>query len=392
MTAELAGLGNTILKDAVTSDLGVTASFEITRPWLDTCLPVYALAMLASTRAVTMQSWRLYEFGLSIIWNCDYDPSHFFRLFGVTPGQIAYVLSSLVRRPDLHPLLLSLQRPERAAAAQALEALGPSAASSAHSPWDAPLVLDVGMGLGGDARYYLKQGFRVVAVEANPLAVDAVIADSQTVPFLETGQFTVLNAAVAAYDSTEPRVAFFVYPRRPEQSKALPEVALDGGKEVSVRTVRCADLLRVYGQAVYMKVDVETNTIDCLESLHHEAETRRAAGALFAPPRFISLEVEASSLVTRMHKSLLGLGYTSYKACRQFVYSPGPCEQSAYDAEVPGCGSGPFGEEAVDYLSGTSWRSLHNLPNDTGFLNEFSGGLDWFDIHAKLPDGAAVEL
>eukprot|EP00408_Alexandrium_pacificum_P016316 CAMPEP_0171200074 /NCGR_PEP_ID=MMETSP0790-20130122/23793_1 /TAXON_ID=2925 /ORGANISM="Alexandrium catenella, Strain OF101" /LENGTH=456 /DNA_ID=CAMNT_0011665443 /DNA_START=32 /DNA_END=1402 /DNA_ORIENTATION=+ len=389
VTAELAGLGNTILKDAVRSDLGVTEDFQITRPWLDTCLSVYVLAMLASTRAITMQSWRLYEFGLGILWNCDYDPAHFFKLFGVTPGQVAYVLSSLVDRTAPHPMLLGLQRPERGQASAALALLGPSEVGAGGRAWDAPLVIDVGMGLGGDSRYYLKQGFRVVAVEANPLAVDAVLADSRVRSFMATGQLSVLNAAIAAHGSKKSRAAFFVYPRRPEQSKALAEIVLDGGKEVSVRTVRCADLLRVYGQAAYMKVDVETNTVDCLESLHQEAELQRAAGGDFTPPRLISVEVEAAHLVERLHKSLLGLGYTAYKACRQFVYSPGPCEQSAYDAEVQGCGSGPFGEEAVDYLGGVRWRSLHELPNDTGFLDEFGGGRDWFDLHAKLPDPLA---
>jgi len=135
-----------------------------------------------------------------------------------------------------------------------------------------------------------------------------------------------------------------------------------------------------------MKVDVEFNTIHCLESLHQEALARRAKGRAWAPPRLLSLEVEASSLVERFYDLLVDLGYDSYKVCRQFIFSPGPCETSTYDSEVLGCGSGPFGESSADYLSGPVWRSLRELPGDAGFVKEFIDGFDWFDLHFKRPD------
>merc|ERR1740121_2930421 len=181
------------------------------------------------------------------------------------------------------------------------------------------------MGLGADSRYYLRQGFRVLAVEANPVAVEAALGDPGTAPYLISGQLTVLNAAIAGPASNETKTSFWVIPHRPEQSKALDWVALDGGEEVSVRTARCADLVRVFGEVTYMKVDIEFNTVDCLESLRHEYEWRRAAGQLetWSPPRLLSLEVEAVKLIKEFYPSLVALGYDSYKACRQFVYSPG---------------------------------------------------------------------
>merc|ERR1740121_3400955 len=109
------------------------------------------------------------------------------------------------------------------------------------------------MGLGADSRYYLRQGFRVLAVEANPVAVEAALGDPGTAPYLVSGQLTVLNAAIAGPESNETKTSFWVIPQRPEQSKAL-------------------DLVRVFGQTTYMKVDIEFNTIDCLESLRHEFE------------------------------------------------------------------------------------------------------------------------
>jgi len=103
---------------------------------------------------------------------------------------------------------------------------------------------------------------------------------------------------------------------------------------------------------------------------------------LRCPPR--SLELEAASLFTTFHSLLMDLGYARYKACRQYIYSPAPCEQGEYSSEVPGCGSGPFGEAAVDYLRGPRWADLADMPKDKGWVAEFERGHDWFDLHARL--------
>merc|ERR1712012_1409791 len=123
-----------------------------------------------------------------------------------------------------------------------------------------------------------------------------------------------------------------------------------------------------------MKVDIEFNTVDCLESLHHESVLAREAGRQWLPPRTLSLEVEATDLVGTFYEQLVDLGYVAYKATRQFVYSPGPCEQGQYRPEILGCGSGPFGEAAVDYLHGPRWRNISELPGDLGFQKEFELG------------------
>merc|ERR1712216_1116726 len=100
------------------------------------------------------------------------------------------------------------------------------------------------------------------------------------------------------------------------------------------------------------------------------------AGNVWKPPRFLSLEVEATHLVDLFYEHLTELGYTHYKACRQFIFSPGPCETVGYGSTMLGCGSGPFGEASVDYLAGPRWRSLRELQFDRGFVKEFSDGRD----------------
>eukprot|EP00927_Polykrikos_kofoidii_P063293 TRINITY_DN58101_c0_g1_i1.p1 TRINITY_DN58101_c0_g1~~TRINITY_DN58101_c0_g1_i1.p1 ORF type:complete len:459 (-),score=56.14 TRINITY_DN58101_c0_g1_i1:39-1415(-) len=367
-----------LLHDVMELDLPVTADSGVTRPWLQTCLPAYVLALLVSTRNRVLQPWRMYRFGLSILFQCNYDEGRFFEQYGVTPSQIVYVFDLIgQQRGGAGPQFRDLQALERDAA---VGSGGPPSA------WDAPLVVDVGMGLGADARYYLAQGFRVVAVEANPTAIETAVADDGTAGYLRSGQLSVLNVAIAGPDDDKSHVRFFELPKRPEQSKALEWLTQDGGVEVSVRTVQCADILRVHGEAVYMKVDIEFNTVDCLESLFRETVWAREGGRPFQPPRFLSLEVEATHLAEHFFPRLVELGYAYYKVCRQFIYSPGPCEMSSYNPDVLGCGSGPFGEAAVDYLAGPKWRLLQQMPLDIRFLKEFNDGFDWFDLHFKQPD------
>jgi len=378
LNERLSRLSVGLIKELASLDVAKShhRGMQMTSVWFSKCIPVYLLAMMITTRASPLQPWVLYELGLNVIWSCQYDDAEFFRLFGVTTAQISYLLGLIGQPYAQTPQLNHLQDTERGDSSNPPSRLR-----------EAPLVIDVGMGLGADTRYYLRQGFRVVAVEANPLAVETALSDPGTAPYMQSGQLTVLNAAVAGPNSKDKDVSFWVIPHRPEQSKAVSWVAMDGGEEVTVRTVRCADLLRVYGEVAYMKVDVEFNTVDCLASLRHEADLlREGRGGVpgWTPPRLLSLEVESVHLVEEYYGHLVALGYDAYKACRQFVYSPRVCELGYYSTELLGCGSGPFGESAVDYKAGAQWRDLEEMLNDTGFREEFETGRDWFDVHFRL--------
>lgn len=230
----------------------------------------------------------------------------------------------------------------------------------------------------------------MLAVEANRRSIDTALSVDWVRAFLRSGHLSFLHAAIAPPGQGGSTITLFELPHRPEQSNAQSWLmAANGGEPVQVRTVECADLLRVYGEAVYMKIDVESSTTDCLESLYraHGSRIGKADEELGPPlPRMISLELEATSLVESFKTRLEALGYDSYKICRQYIYSPAPCEQGAYSSMVPGCGSGPFGHVAVDYIRGPVWGPLSALQNDSAWAKEFDGGLDWFDLHAKLPD------
>ena len=67
---------------------------------------------------------------------------------------------------------------------------------------DSGLIYDIGMHVGQDTEFYLKKGFRVVAVEANP-----VLADEQRNRFenaISAGQLFLINKGIATQRGTFP--------------------------------------------------------------------------------------------------------------------------------------------------------------------------------------------
>lgn len=64
------------------------------------------------------------------------------------------------------------------------------------------LIIDVGMHNGQDTAFYLAKGFDVVALEANPVLVDA--ARIRFASEIESGQLQILPEAIAETEGTLP--------------------------------------------------------------------------------------------------------------------------------------------------------------------------------------------
>jgi len=60
---------------------------------------------------------------------------------------------------------------------------------------DSNLIYDVGLHKGEDSEFYLKKGFRVVAIEA--LSELCEIARRRLQKYVETGQLVILNVAIS---------------------------------------------------------------------------------------------------------------------------------------------------------------------------------------------------
>eukprot|EP00439_Symbiodinium_sp_Y106_P006348 s3800_g1.t1 len=156
--------------------------------WRETCISAWILALFASTRSQAVQPWSFYEIGLSLIMGCAFEEATFFEVYGITPSQVAY---------NFYVLGLPYHRPNPVLHIQEAE-LGP--AERLRKPEDAPLVIDIGMGLGADSRYFLSQGFRVVAVEANRRAIQVAMTIDWVKPLVLEGQLVFLHAVRSSED------------------------------------------------------------------------------------------------------------------------------------------------------------------------------------------------
>lgn len=277
---------------------------------------------------------------------------------------------------------------------------------------DSNLIFDVGMHKGNDAEFYLKKGFRVVAIEADPVL--AQLAKDRLAEFVADGRLVVLNKAISdnngvtefytcrSHDDWGTTSAEFV--QRNE------EVYGEKHEKIVVECTRMEDVLAEYGVPYYMKVDIEGADDSCLRALA-QGDDR---------PRYVSIEPDQLSLdgMSSELAILSDLGYRSFKLVNQAqnnrVTCPKPAREGRYvDYRFNGMSSGPFGEEAPgDWLSASQlerrYRKILKLQSLVGteggwrgrycdtFIHRVIGvylkwidqyPLGWYDIHAKIADG-----
>jgi FkbM family methyltransferase len=202
------------------------------------------------------------------------------------------------------------------------------------------LIFDVGMHAGRDAEFYLKKGFRVVAIEANPQLVGrarATFADA-----IAAGALRILNVAIHDHDGV---ATLYLSREQDLWSTVVPEVARDkealgaSFEPVEVSCRRFESILAEEGIPYYMKIDIEGVDLLCLQALFHFADR----------PRYISIELAEEHPFQEI-SHLVALGYSGFKILNQalnhHVRLPKPPREGVYvDAHFDIHTSGPFGEE-----------------------------------------------
>jgi FkbM family methyltransferase len=259
------------------------------------------------------------------------------------------------------------------------------------------LVYDVGMHNGDDTALYLSQGFRVVAIEANP-----VLAETGRTRFasaLAAGQLEILNIGVAA---CEGAFDFWVNEENDEYSSFVEEVGCRNGSRCHAITVPCLSFRQIldrHGVPYYLKIDIERGDVHCLTGLDR-ADL----------PRYVSVEAHSLEYLCILSR----LGYDGFKCIDQLSHNfPGyrPDNESlrgrltsgwlhawrefsrrclrhrptANGRHFPIGSSGPFGEETPG-----EWQSLEEVAyswlhfkmghRKRGRLNMRG----WFDFHATI--------
>jgi FkbM family methyltransferase len=208
------------------------------------------------------------------------------------------------------------------------------------------LIYDVGAHKGEDTDFYLKKGFRVVAIEA----LDELV-NTCTTRFsdqLKEGKLTIIHAAIADEDGMQ--VPF--YENTTKSVWGTLSLTWANSKtgtryiEHSVFTRKLSSVMKEYGVPYYLKIDIEGMDMVALKSLE----------ALESRPRYISIE-SAQSNFSAMHEQLnifRKLGYSRFKYVDQATVPQQKPPQPAREGEsVPyhfmSGSSGLFGNDLTGW-------------------------------------------
>lgn len=219
------------------------------------------------------------------------------------------------------------------------------------------LVFDIGMHVADDTEIYLAQGYRVVAVEANPAL--CANAKNKFKKEISEGRLSIEN--IALVNSDETSVSFFINQEISAWSSVNPDIASRGfaTKEITVPAFHADYLTKKHGVPIYAKCDIE--------GMDHAAATQLATGKI--KPRYLSVENPHIDILGELHRC----GYKRFKIVNQAAITPKDS-------------SGPFGEFApgawLDYREAAPAVEVLEMERLEQIKHQKFG--DWFDLHAAL--------
>ena len=205
------------------------------------------------------------------------------------------------------------------------------------------LIFDIGCNNGDDTDFYLRKGFRVVAIDADQSLCEE--GSKRFAAEIASGRCEVIFGAVG--ERTGDTVEFYICDR-PDWNTCDPHFVERNQKAgatfrtVSVPTVNIADLMGSRGTPYYLKIDIEGADAVPLQTMIG----RRVI------PTYASIEIAQHDLSEGLEqiRLLASLGYTRFnffnQGMRRSVKAPSPPREGSY---VPFDGTavttGLFGRE-----------------------------------------------
>jgi len=177
---------------------------------------------------------------------------------------------------------------------------------------DRKLIFDVGLNIGQDTAFYLSQGHRVVAIEADPTLAEA--GRQRFRRDVEAGNLEIVNVGIAA---EEGEAQFWICEGKPEFNSFYEGIAARDGyphHSITIPTQRFASILDRFGTPYYLKIDIEGHDMLCLADLRPSSL-----------PKYLSIESECPvdghpigvedglRVLRRLHE----LGYRRFKLIDQ---------------------------------------------------------------------------
>lgn len=196
------------------------------------------------------------------------------------------------------------------------------------------LIFDVGMHHGRDTEFYLLKGFRVVAVEANPLLAGS--GRKKFAEYIRSGQLVIVEAGIW---HTRGTINFYRNLDHDDWSSFRRENGTRQGTrydEIEVECITTADLFARFGVPYYIKIDVEGVDSIIVKDM----------ASLGTRPAFVSAEEYGIDIIRDMAQ----LGYDRFQivpqAAKWLTKPPQPPLEGAYvERQFNGHDSGLFGRE-----------------------------------------------
>jgi FkbM family methyltransferase len=229
---------------------------------------------------------------------------------------------------------------------------------------DSRVIFDLGMNNGDDTDFYLRRGYDVVALEANPVLCER--ARQRFGSAVKDGRLTILNAAI--WD--QPGEATFHVNLNNDQWSSL-DIGWAGRdasccRTIKVRCVTLAELFAEFGVPHYLKIDVEGVDQAVLEQLG-SAERR---------PLYLS--VEDCRFGLRYMEIMADCGYDGFKLLDQ---SQVP-QLSDRGVAFPAGASGPFGNDVPgEWLSHPAMMAHYSTTVRDANGLRLAPRTHWWDIH-----------
>jgi FkbM family methyltransferase len=167
--------------------------------------------------------------------------------------------------------------------------------------FDNKLIYDVGMHNGDDTIGYLNRGYKVVAIEADP--VQANSAREKLKEYINAGQLSILNVGVAA---EEGEFDFYINEVRAEWNSFDLSIASRDGlpwHAIKVKALPFSNIIAEKGVPFYLKVDIEGHDYLCIRGLDKNDL-----------PLYMSVEVNDISLINDLAEK----GFTRFKLIFQY--------------------------------------------------------------------------
>ena len=232
---------------------------------------------------------------------------------------------------------------------------------------DRHLIFDIGACDGIDTVYYLSQGFRVVAVEANPASVRRL--QSRFAAEIEQARLQIVAGAVTDQQGDQ---TLYLSNLHDEWASLYRELCRTEGEHqtVTVPAVNLAAVVQQFGVPYYAKIDIEGADL----------VAARMFSRLNERPRYMSIETGPTM---EWLDGLSDIGYSKFKFIDQSgvpqLTQPSTRRNGKPAHQFALGSSGPFGEDTpgpwLGYEEAKSWFEEYLAKPGEKNL--------WFDIHAK---------